>query len=89
MCKTTNQIHAAASGLSHAQIAQRIEQHTGEKCSADKVQKWLGGNAGVPVDLIGAFLYALDLRAVPDSAETIDAEDLAALKRWAKRGIDA
>lgn len=87
MCQTTTKILHAAATLNHQQIAQRIEQYSKEKCSADRVQKWLAGNAGVPLSEIGALLHALDLRVIPDSEVSIDAEDLAALKRWAKRGI--
>lgn len=89
MCQTTNKILHAMAPMSDADIAAGIEKYTGEACSLDRVQKWRSGKTGIPLDQIGALFSALGLKVVDTEDQTIDPADLAALKRWAKRGIDA
>jgi len=71
----------------HAVIAERMEQYAGRKISPDSVQKWLSGSAGVPFDLVGAFVYALDLKVVHEDSVVLPREEYDALQVFARKAL--
>lgn len=90
MCKTTNKIHRAKSSndLTNQQIADRMGSHLRKTISHDIVQKYFTGNAGVPLENIGALFAALGLKVVELDQEVISLEKLNALKLLAKESLE-
>lgn len=87
MADNASLIDSQRNAYRHAQIAERMEQYAGRKVTADSVQKYLSGAAGVPFDLVGALLYALDLKVVQEDAVVLPKDEYDALQVFARKAL--
>ena len=78
----------AALRLSREDVADKMTQLCGRKVSRESVQHYFSGNSGVPLELIGPFLLALDLKTVPDDMPEITQRKLDAYKELAREHLN-
>lgn len=88
MCELEKTLLRAARSVTDDQIAAEMNAYLGaQQVSADMVQKYLSGKAGIPLRYIGAFLTALGQRSVSIDTTLIDSEELQAYKVLARKAM--
>lgn len=84
-----NLIHRrkAERDLSNSAIAGAMSTDLGERVSPESVGHYFTGNAGIPIDKLGAFLSGLGLKVVREEEVLVSSEKLSALLTLAKEAL--
>ena len=90
MCDSASRVlHAKAQlDLSNADIAAAMTRRLGRRVGADTVQKYLTGQAGIPLESLDAFLSALGMKLVSERSAVVSRDKLHALQLLARESLD-
>lgn len=73
--------------LRNDDIARRMSSFLEDKVSEDSVQRYFSSGSGIPIEKLGAFLDALNLKVADKNAITVEPKEYDALKLFAVKGL--